>query len=268
MPPKRACDTCISRKVKCSGSWPCDTCRDAPKKVSCTYLRPVRRRGPKVKRTARKDQGLLWSPISSGPRNDAAENHPASPVYDGQQTLASDIPLPPYISKDILAPIIHLYRQFSYSVWPIINADALLEQLDDIHIENAVYTPGNMACLVTAMCAATMAQLDIPPVKDDLETVNSTILVQVCLQIRSQYYNQRVYPDVGSVLVSFFLHVYHAKVNQCTTAMMYIHEAISGAKSLGLDKLSRQTEELQPDREHDTIANRELVFPLLWVSER
>ncbi|KGO74745.1 hypothetical protein PITC_083540 [Penicillium italicum] len=48
MPPNRAYDTCISRKVKYSGFWPCDTCRRAVKRVRGASL--THRRGPKSRR--------------------------------------------------------------------------------------------------------------------------------------------------------------------------------------------------------------------------
>ncbi|KAJ5387693.1 hypothetical protein N7509_010234 [Penicillium cosmopolitanum] len=254
MPPKRACDTCIARKIKCSGSWPCGSCCDSIKKVECTYLKPPRRRGPKVRRAARRDQDLS---------HEQSENNQTSLVDDKLQVVSADVALPSRISKDIIAPIVRLYREHSYSVWPVINADALLGQLEDIELENTENASANIACLVAALCAATMAQLQLDPV---MGSVDSTVMAKTCLRIRSQCSDNKEHSHFTSSLVSFFLHVYYAKVNQCNTAWSYIQEAIS--RILQLDDTSVQSEGLPTFQENDIIHNRELIFPLLWVSER
>ncbi|KAJ5646633.1 hypothetical protein N7490_003005 [Penicillium lividum] len=253
MPPKRACDLCIIRKVKCSGSWPCDTCRDAVKRVSCTYLTPPRKRGPKARRAASRTRDL--------------EEHHGSwetdkAVYHAELTLPSNDCGPSYISKAVLAPIIRLYQQYSYSVWPVLNGDILLHRLEDFDPENMGHETENIACLATALCAATMAQLHLGPVGDGTRTIDSTTMAQACLRIRGQCERHKEHLDISSLLVSFFLHVYHAKVNQRTSAMMYIQEAISGARILRLDGPGPLNDGID-----DLIANENLVFPLLWVSE-
>ncbi|KAJ5383906.1 hypothetical protein N7517_001817 [Penicillium concentricum] len=112
-----------------------------------------------------------------------------------------------------------------------------------------------------AVCAATMAQLHLDPLVDGSRTVDSTTMAQACLRMRASCDNHGANLGVRSVLVSFFLHVYHAKVNQQNSAMMFIKEAMAGAHILRLnEELSHGEDEL--------IANKALVFPLLWVSER
>ncbi|KAJ5173115.1 hypothetical protein N7492_005708 [Penicillium capsulatum] len=258
MSPKRACDVCILRKVKCSGSWPCDTCRDAAKHVSCTYLRPARKRGPKG-RTPRQQEPQRESLGEDAHGDDHLElDGPPSPSQAG--TTRS-------ISKDVLVPILRLYQQHSYGVWPVVNADVLLGVLDDIDPDNTSHEDENLACLITALCAATMAQLHLAPVTDGSAMVDSTTLAQACLRIQGNCGTHREHLDVSSVLTSFFLHVYHAKVNQRTSAMMYIQEAISGARILRLDEpLSRLSS--NASQNGNLIANMQLIFPLLWVSER
>lgn len=269
MPQKRACDLCISRKVKCSGSWPCDTCRDAVKRVKCTYLKPPRKRGPKFRRGVN-DHGWPEQEAQSGTGNEG-------PHEDGQYggptqrdpEMVIEPRAPGSIPKAVLIPILHLYRQYSYSVWPVVNADALLDRIEDVDPENTSHEEENVACLVTALCAATMAQLHLAPMMDGARKVDSTVLAQACLRIRSRCNSHREHLDISSILVSFFLHVYHAKVNQRKSAMMYIQEAISGSRILRLDEGSMTGEGLRFFGADDQfIANKELVFPLLWVSER
>ncbi|KAJ5168829.1 uncharacterized protein N7482_004423 [Penicillium canariense] len=275
MPPKRACDACILRKVKCNGAWPCGTCRNAVKRVPCTYLKPVRKRGPKTRRMARKDQDLdlnldSWPIIPGyiGDQQGAQQND--LPILHAESTTFPETACTSRrISKAILSPIVHLYQQHSYSVWPVVNAGALLEGLDDIEPETIEHDTAKLACLATALSAATMAQLHLAPVKDGTATVDSTGMAQACLSIRSRcrIYEENV--DLSSILVSFFLHVYHAKMNQCSLAMMYIQEAIRRAQTLGLDEeLSISTLALNYLPQDDFVANKYLIFPLLWVSER
>ncbi|KAJ6028625.1 hypothetical protein N7540_004201 [Penicillium herquei] len=272
MPPKRACDPCISRKVKCSGSWPCDTCRDAVKRVACTYLKPARKRGPKIRRGSRVQHldhnddleippdGLSAEQNGENRRVNHIEELPTGPLTESHT--------PHRISKAVLAPIIRLYQQYSYSVWPVVNAEVLLERLDDVVPEHTSHNDENIACLVTALCAATMAQLHLAPVIDGTHTVDSTAMAQACLRIRARCESHREHLDISSLLVAFFLHVYHAKVNQRTSAMMYIQEAISGARILRLDEARLSGNVVGSKVDDDLIANKELVFPLLWVSER
>lgn len=153
-------------------------------------------------------------------------------------------------------------------MWPVVNAEALLERLDDVDSENTSHESENLACLVTALCAATMAQLHLAPVMDGTNPVDGTTMAQVCLRIRGRCESHREHLDMSSLLVSFFLHVYHAKANQRTSAMMYIQEAISGARILRLDESFPPDIDLEPGPNGGLIANKELVFPLLWVSER
>ncbi|KAJ5277278.1 hypothetical protein N7524_003431 [Penicillium chrysogenum] len=112
-----------------------------------------------------------------------------------------------------------------------------------------------------ALCAATMAQLHLDPLVDGSRTVDSTTMAQACLQLRTSCDSHGANLNVRSVLMSFFLHVYYAKVNQRNSAMMFIQEAMTGARLLRLNEdFSYEEDEL--------IANKVLVFPLLWVSER
>ncbi|ONH80073.1 Maltose fermentation regulatory protein MAL13 [Saccharomyces cerevisiae] len=42
---KQACDCCRIRRVKCDGKRPCNRCLQHD--LKCTYLQPLRKRGPK-----------------------------------------------------------------------------------------------------------------------------------------------------------------------------------------------------------------------------
>lgn len=257
MPPKRACDICISRKVKCNGNWPCDTCRGAIRKLQCTYLRPARRRGPKSRRKSQEDAEV---PV---PRADDTGNVQFEPLAAaGNESFESnEAPGTLRIPKTILESVIRLYQRYSYSVWPVIDAEALISHLKDIDPETVDHDDQNTSCLITALCAATMAQLQVGPQVSGPCTVDSTEMVQTCLRMRTKCHEHGEHMDSRSILASFFLHVYHAKINQRNSAMMYIQEALSGARVLRLDEVTCPIQD-------EIIPNVALVFPLLWVSER
>ncbi|RAL16291.1 putative C6 transcription factor [Aspergillus homomorphus CBS 101889] len=248
---KKACDECIARKVRCTGTSPCDTCRQSPRQVKCTYLKPVQRRGPKVRRftaqartsTIFPTQLVVPDPI---PPNNVAREHC---IVDTSISLVA------------LAYVVRLYQQSSYSVWPVINTTSLLQKLDSVpHVDTL--------CLAMALSAATMAQLQLPPLSINHAGVNHavdcTTMAAECMRLRASSYREHL--DLRSILVSFFLHVYHAKTNRRNSAMMFIQEAISGARLLGLDAGGMDEQAIACDA--DVIANKEVVFLLLWISER
>lgn len=177
------------------------------------------------------------------------------------------------IPTTVLASVVRLYEKHSYSVWPVVNAKALLQQLEDDDKgkdkdkdddEDGRYDDENTYCLATALCAATMAQLNLAPLAEGDLLVDSSMLATESIRAREQNkYRENL--DPRCILTSFFLHVYHAKINQRNSAMMFIHEAISGARLLKLDVDCDVGETWDPS---DVVDNREVLFPLLWVSER
>lgn len=257
-PTKRACDGCISRKVRCSGTWPCDTCRSGPKQVNCTYFKPARKRGPKIRRPAEIPSYSMSSssrvsadtPVETIPRDGSIERRSDS-VHPWSQT----------IPQTTLAYIVCEYQRSSYSVWPVVNTEVLLQRLETgghAH-DSSTY------CLALALCAATMAQLQLVPLMNGDCEVDSSFLATECLRLREKI-GFREHLDARFVLISLFLHVYHAKINKRNSAMLFIQEAVSNARLLKLDDYSMVAREWSTDG--DVIANREILFTLLWVSER
>ena len=162
------------------------------------------------------------------------------------------------ISRSVLETVVRWYQHSSYSVWPVIDVEVLVSRLaGDGGYETSIY------CLATALCAATMAQLQLPPLIDVGQAVDCAAMASECIRLREES-NYREDLDMKSILVSFFLHVYHAKINKRNSAMMFIQEAISGARLLKLDEWDCDTRA----NNDKVIANEEILFTLLWVSER
>lgn len=146
-------------------------------------------------------------------------------------------------------------------MWPVVDSEALRRR-----IESGQYCVGTY-CLVTVLCAATMAQLQLGPLgggdgADGL--VDCAAMAAECMRVREET-GYREHPDLRSVFVSFFLHVYHAKINKRNSAMMFIQEAVSAARLLRLGSgefMGRRSQD------EDVIENDDILFLLLWVSER
>jgi hypothetical protein len=143
-----------------------------------------------------------------------------------------------------------------YPVWPVIEANMLLAQLQE-GADDSAYI------LATSLCAATMAQLHLPPVDSGVQNVSSGDLEQECCRVRAAC-NYRERPNLNHVLTSFFLHVYHAKVDNQNSALLYIQEAILLGRLLKLD----DNEGPHHGDDAESVADGCVVYLLLWISER
>ena len=111
-----------------------------------------------------------------------------------------------------------------------------------------------------------MAQLHLPPIHHDGPNgpaVSSEDLEQECSRTRATC-NYRERPNLNHVLTSFFLHVYHAKVDNQNSALLYIQEAILLARLLKLD----QEEGPYHGEDLGSVADGCIVYLQLWISER
>lgn len=145
-----------------------------------------------------------------------------------------------------------------YPVWPVVDAVGLQTRLEDADRGNMV--PGSeFYALVTALSAATMAQLSLGPLPHTAYDMDKAFMEKECQRLRDQT-DYREHPTIEAVLVSFFLHVYHAKAHHRNSAMIFLQEAIALARLLELDIPGTEAQ--------DPTYNTHLIFPLLWVSER
>ena len=86
------------------------------------------------------------------------------------------------VSVHILASVIDIYDARMYPVWPVIEVDKLLEQLQDEQADTITYV------LATSLCAATMAQLHLSPISFEGQNgacVTSQYLERECCQARA-----------------------------------------------------------------------------------
>jgi hypothetical protein len=267
---KRACDCCIRRKVKCDGNQPCRKCDISRPQLTCTYLTPARKRGPKSSKAAllrRRSKKLIPSPTL--PRQEASKE---ATFVSRDHNAVAELPLEAtvlpqqtplnlqgtlQISIDVLRSVIEVYRSRMYPVWPVIEATKLLSQLEHGYRDTTDYI------LATSLCAATMAQLHLPPMISQGREVSSADLERECSRVRATC-DYREHPNLNHVLTSFFLHVYHAKMDNQNSALLYIQEAILLARLLRLD----EDDGPYHGDDAESVADGCIVYLLLWISER
>ncbi|KAK9320856.1 hypothetical protein V1517DRAFT_194619 [Lipomyces orientalis] len=264
MPRKRACDCCNVRKVKCDGGLPCKPCLKAT--LECSYLKIPLRSGPKQLRSTTlqaiklSQDGelpssiLALSPLLSerqmGPVLFSSSNsHPLHtvPATSTFQTFE------PRIRLEALKPYIHIYWKRLYSVWPIIDLTDMYTKID------YDYQDGQFYSLICAVCAATMAQLNLPPLPDG---ISSELLAQESTRVKAIVgYTEEA--NVNDILVPFFLHVYYMNVRRDKTSFLYLREAIATVHVLRL-----HLEETYAEMPYVEEQKMRMLYYFLLVTER
>lgn len=252
---RRSCDVCVRRKAKCDNKQPCRKCTETKNSSGCTYLNPILKRGPKAPRNSRLSFTVprpIAKRVVLDPRLDSEIHQTMSGGVFGK--IGSMI-----LQPSVLVPIIDVYKRRTYPVWPVVNPRDLINRLKT---PNALKQDTGAFVLATALYAATVAQLQLDDALQGAQRVGAQAMEQECTVLRTVT-NYREHPSSDNVLASFFLHVYHAKIDNRYAAMMFLQEAIYFARMLGLDAV--------PSRwsQHNGISVKGgLVYLLLWVSER
>ncbi|KAL1988691.1 hypothetical protein VTN96DRAFT_8391 [Rasamsonia emersonii] len=218
MPPKRACDCCNIRKVRCNGVQPCHRC--VANGLTCTYLRQRRKSGPRSLRQSSIQK--IWREQVSAVEN--LQSWPQSP----SQLIASPTHTPRF-SLPILRTVLALYTEKLYGIWPMLSADDLQQQLQNDPSDVETYT------LTTALCGATLSHLNETVSHESLpEPLSAHSFAQEARRVRATFdYMEPV--TLNTVLTSYFLHIYYGRQPaRAQTAAFYIREAISFAQLLGM----------------------------------
>lgn len=168
---------------------------------------------------------------------------------------------PASLSPSIFTLVIEVYQARVYPVWPVLDAQVLLERLRAENDRDAYI-------LTVALCCATMAQLNIAPIVHQGHEISSSWLERECCRMRA-FSDFRSNPSIDGVLTSFFLHVYHAKADNRNAAMMYLQEGIALARLLRLDDcISPSATVSDNEKVHQDAIRNQIIYVLLWVSER
>lgn len=280
---KRSCDYCVKRKVRCDSLQSCQKCQRADPPLECTFLRPINKRGPKHPRAAtlQKDLYIVAEPQARR-RHDTRLEVPEL-VTRNRRSISfsrsassvvslSDLPSEP-LQRPVLSPahtssdsperirfstlrqFITVYRSRIYPVWPVVDSSTLLTRLEDGGQTMEVYV------MATALCAATMMQLRLPALKED-PTATSARMESECTRAQSLC-DYREHPTLDTVLTSFFLHIYHANIENRNSSMSFVQEAISFARLLGLDN-----DVTGEQGNTGSSVDGQSLFWLLWITGR
>lgn len=162
-----------------------------------------------------------------------------------------------------------------YPVWPVLYVSSLLARLEEVETTTLASFPSlpfidDVYIMALALCSATMAQLNLGEMEDMAPHITSEYLEKECNRLRALT-SYRENPSVEGALTSFFLHVYHARADNRNASMLFLQEGISIARLFRLDRIESEPSQLSngwTDNQTTVIAQRRLVYILLWVSER
>ncbi|KAL4758322.1 Zn(II)2Cys6 transcription factor [Aspergillus foveolatus] len=157
-----------------------------------------------------------------------------------------------------IAPLLYIYHVRMYPVWPIVDVDDLIANLQQ-DTENKTH---ERFALATSIAAATMAQLRLGGSAYD-RSVTADILAAECLEARRRFdYRSRV--NLDNVRTAFFLHVYYENQQPGgSESVLYLREAITMAQMM---YLHREASYASLAAEEQKVRRR--VLWLLFVTER
>ncbi|KEF50921.1 uncharacterized protein A1O9_13030 [Exophiala aquamarina CBS 119918] len=267
-PVKKACDACHRRKVRCSGSLPCNNCGQSG--LQCTYLSIPQKKGPKGSRAKviseiRDTQQQSTPPEprpahSNEPGSFDFSSPPVSPSYSYTRNTA-------LLSQQTIENCLDFYfTNMSTTAW-ILNQ----QRLRDL-IKSQLASDVEVYCLTASLCAFVMVQpgmnLAVAPGShyegDPPQNrygyanmlLDDTLRVRKCI-------NYVEAPTLSSVQVSFFLFSCYFTLEKQNICWFHLREAATLAQLLSLHEESSY---LVGDTLDNTYKRR--IYWLLLVTER
>lgn len=151
------------------------------------------------------------------------------------------------------------YAAKMYAVWPVVDADSLIAELDHNLVESEALA------LTFSVCAATGVQLRLEDgphcqtwqqagTTDHFASEAERVRRAVCVQEN---------PTLTAILIPFFLHVYYYSRNKKVAAALCLREALTLCELLDLDK-----EPVYSSLPYAEQVHRRKIFWLLFVTER
>jgi hypothetical protein len=162
------------------------------------------------------------------------------------------------IPLTVLSIPLRMYGDKLYGIWPLLNAENLIQRLEDDPNNPEIYA------LATALSGATLSNLNQVIVHESLlEPLAAESFITESKRVRSTFdYMESV--TLNTTLTSYFLHIFYGRQPLRTqTAIFYIREAITFAQLFGMhieDTYSRY-----PIKDQQVM--RKLYF-LLFMTER
>jgi hypothetical protein len=158
----------------------------------------------------------------------------------------------------ILSITLRLYADKLYGIWPLLNAENLIQRLESEPNNPEIYA------LATALSGATLSNLDEVAFHESvLEPLQAESFILESRRVRSTFdYMEPV--TLNATLTSYFLHIYYGRYPlRAQVAMVYIREAITFAQLLGMHMEETYSRHCVKDQQ----VMRKLYF-LLFMTER
>jgi hypothetical protein len=194
----------------------------------------------------------IWKEQTASARLALEETHFIEPYMPGPVSILHRIPL------TILSIALQMYAEKLYGIWPLLNAENLIQRLENDPNDPEIYA------LATALSGATLSNLNEVIVHESLlEPLVAESFITESKRVRSTFdYMECV--TLNTTLTSYFLHIFYGRQSLRTqTAIFYIREAITFAQLFGMhieDTYSRYPI-------NDQQVMRKLYF-LLFMTER
>lgn len=194
----------------------------------------------------------IWKEQTVSARLALEESHFIEPYVPGPVPVLHRIP------PIILSIALRMYAENLYGIWPLLNAENLIQRLENDPNDPEIYA------LATALSGATLSNLNQVIVHESLlEPLGAESFIRESKRVRSTFdYMESV--TLNTTLTSYFLHIFYGRQSLRTqTAIFYIREAITFAQLFGMhieDTYSRYPI-------NDQQVMRKLYF-LLFMTER
>ncbi|CAI4501560.1 CQS_1a_G0021770.mRNA.1.CDS.1 [Saccharomyces cerevisiae] len=197
---KQACDCCRVRRVKCDGEKPCNRCLQHD--LKCTYLQPLRKRGPKN--------------IRSRSLKKIAETQTFSENNNCMTALEISLKVP----KKLIDKCLRLYHDKLYVIWPLLSYDELHKLLEEKYDDTYAYW------FLTALSAATLSDLQTEVKFGDGTSFSGRQLTFLCISSRQQF-DDLDNSDLFKILTYYCLHRCFSQFSDTKTSYRLSCAAIS-----------------------------------------
>ncbi|KAH8696584.1 hypothetical protein BGW36DRAFT_452294 [Talaromyces proteolyticus] len=280
--PRRACDNCRQRKIRCNRELPCDRCLDIS--LVCLYNDIARRKGPKGRKvpvltslcsTVKPDSSSTLTHDSQFIQNVSSEMSPPSlasldaglcSAYYEVSLLLSEVfpaapsPVPRRISSLQLQAYVQVFMRYLYPIMPVVDKNALL-----LDCTNSEALETRRYALLVALSAATHIQLNLDFAQGIAGVSllpSGQTLVSEALQALRQI-DPLDDPHVDTLLTVFFLFAAYGNLCEQHRAWHFLNQSISFLYMLQLNMESTYMTLNQDEAE--TLRR---IYWLLFITER
>ncbi|EED17421.1 conserved hypothetical protein [Talaromyces stipitatus ATCC 10500] len=247
--PRRACDNCRLRKIRCNRDQPCDKWRPEASSIYNQDPQLVNDMFPDILQSSLAPQGDSPYP---------ADYDASLSLYE--EPAANLAPLPRRISSSQLQAYVQAFLQHLYSIMPVVDVNSLLL---DCASPEALH-PRRYA-LLAALSAATYFQLKnhIPQKDANLDTTGLGYRLAKEAEETLHQFDPLEEPHVDTLLTMFFLFAAYGNLHKPDRAWHFLNQSISFAYTLRLNIES--TYWVLNQNEADILRR---VYWLLFVTER